>query len=29
MDKVTFVRKVQDAVEKEMQIDRIQTEPFI
>jgi uncharacterized protein (DUF2267 family) len=29
MDKVTFVRKVQDAVEKEMHIDRVQTEKMI
>lgn len=29
MDKVTFVRKVQDAIEKKMQIDRVRTEKMI
>lgn len=29
MDKVTFVRKVQDAIEKKMQIDRDRTERMI
>lgn len=29
MDKVTFVRKVQDAIEKEMHIDRDRTEKMI
>ena len=29
MDKVTFVRKVQDAIEKQMHIDRVRTERMI
>lgn len=29
MDKATFVRKVQDAIEKEMHIDRVRTEKMI